>query len=117
MLMNLVIYHNPRCSKSRAALHLLEEKGLNPEVVNYLENPPTSDEFRRILGMLGMKASDLLRKKEAAEAGITLSADESEDSLIATMLAHPATIERPIVVCDGKAALGRPTEEILKILP
>lgn len=115
--MNLVIYHNPRCSKSRAALQLLEEKGLNPEVVYYLDNPPSPDEFKHIITILGMKASDLLRKKEAAEAGIIFSPDDDEDSLIAAMLAHPATIERPIVICDGKAALGRPTEAILSILP
>lgn len=115
--MNLVIYHNPRCSKSRAALHLLEERGLKPDVVCYLDTPPSPDEFKHILSLLGMKAADLLRRKEAAEAGITLSQDEGEDSLIAAMLAHPATIERPIVVCDGKAAVGRPTEAILAILP
>ncbi len=114
--MNVSIYHNPRCSKSRTTLELLEEAGLKPKVILYLETPPSVEEMKQLLKMLGMKASELVRKKEAADANIDPSALD-EDAMIAAMLRHPAMIERPIVVCDGKAALGRPPEQVLKIIP
>ncbi len=114
----LTIYHNPRCSKSRATLELLRERGLDPQVVEYLETPPSAAELERILGMLEMEPRDLARKKEAeyAAAGI---GDEGLDraAVIAKMVANPKVIERPIVVCGDRAAIGRPPEQVLAILP
>ncbi len=112
--MSLTLYHNPRCSKSREALKLLQDTGANPTVVEYLTSPPTVEELARILALLGLAPRDLLRTKEAKEAGIdpTLPADQ----LIAAMVAHPAVIERPIAVGNGKAAVGRPPEKVLEVL-
>jgi arsenate reductase (glutaredoxin) len=107
--------HNPRCGKSRQTLELLRERGIEPTVVEYLKTPPDASELRRILGLLGLTPRQLLRKREAAEAGLgepTLSDDE----LIAGMIANPITIERPILVTNGRAALGRPPEAVLALL-
>jgi arsenate reductase len=112
--MSLTLYHNPRCSKSREALKLLQEAGADPRVVEYLKTPPTVEELTRILALLGLKARDLLRTKEAGEAGV--DPDLPEPQLIAAMVAHPAVIERPIAVADGKAAVGRPPEKVLGLL-
>lgn len=113
--MSVTIYHNPRCSKSRQTLAILEEKQVSHEVVEYLSAPPSAAELKRILGLLGMKAADIVRKKEARDAGIDPSA-LSEDALIKAMVAAPAIIERPIVVAGNKAVLGRPPENVLDIL-
>jgi arsenate reductase len=113
--MAVTIYHNPRCHTSRKTLALLREKGVAPEVVEYLKTPYTADQLKRLLGQLGMPARKLVRRKEAAAASIdpdTLS----EDELIAAMVKNPITVERPIVVSGGKAALGRPPEAVLKVL-
>lgn len=112
--MTVTIYHNPRCSKSRQTLTLLGEKGITPTVVEYLDTPPSAAELKRILALLGIGPRDLLRRKEAREAGLDPALDG--DALIAAMVAHPAVIERPIVVAGGKAALGRPPERVLDIL-
>ena len=112
--MSVTIYHNPRCSKSRLTLGLLEENGVKPEIVEYLSAPPKAGELKSILAMLGMAPAELLRKKEAKEAGIDTSMDA--DALIAAMIANPVVIERPIVVCGGKARIGRPPESVLEIL-
>ncbi|MBK8174999.1 MAG: arsenate reductase (glutaredoxin) [Rhodospirillales bacterium] len=109
------IYHNPRCSKSRATLTLLRERGIEPRIVAYLTNPPERDKFRQILMMLGMRPRELLRKAEAKAAGLDDSALDDE-ALIEGMLAHPEVIERPIVVINGAARLGRPPERVLEIL-
>ena len=111
----VTIYHNPRCSKSRETLQLLEERGAAPQVVEYLKTPPTEAELRRILVLLGKGPRDLLRRKEAAEAGIDPDA-LADAALIAAMVAHPAVIERPIVVAGDKAAVGRPPQAVLAIL-
>jgi len=111
----IVIYHNPRCSKSREALRLLTEKGANPRVVDYLATPPSAAELARILALLGKRPRDILRAKEAAEAGIDAAALD-DGALIAAMVAHPIVIERPIVVAGAKAALGRPPEAVLGVL-
>ncbi|MGE5505836.1 MAG: arsenate reductase (glutaredoxin) [Actinomycetota bacterium] len=109
------IYHNPRCSKSRETLALVEARGLKPTVVEYLKTPPDAAELARILALLGKRPHDILRRKEAAEAGI--DADKLDDAaLIRAMVDNPAVIERPIVVKGGKAALGRPPESVLDIL-
>lgn len=112
--MTVTIYHNPRCSKSRQTLALIEEKGITPETVLYLDTPPSAAELKEILSKLGKSANDIVRKKEAKEEGIDLGADE--DALIAALAAHPRAIERPIVVNGDKAAMGRPPESVLDIL-
>jgi arsenate reductase len=115
--MTIRIFHNPRCSKSRATLALLQERGLEPEITLYLESPPDADELQSILQMLGLTARELMRKGEAEfrEQGL---ADESltESELIAAMVASPRLIERPIVLANGRAAIGRPPDAVLNIL-
>lgn len=113
--MRVTIYHNPRCSKSRAALALIEEKGIKPKIVEYLVDPPSAGELKRVLKMLGFRPGDILRSKEAREAGID-PARLDDDDLIRKMVETPIVIERPIVVADTKARLGRPPERILEIL-
>ncbi|MEW9624729.1 arsenate reductase (glutaredoxin) [Rhodanobacter geophilus] len=109
------IYHNHRCSKSRATLALLE--GREVEVVDYLDAPPDADELKQLLKLLGIPARQLLRSGEAVyrELGLADPALD-EDALIAAMVAHPILIERPIVVANGKAMIGRPPEAVLAIL-
>lgn len=113
----VTIYHNPRCGKSRDTLALLEEKGIAPEVIPYLETPPTAGRLREILGMLGMSPRDLMRKTESVYGEQGLDDEElSESELIRAMVENPVLIERPIVVCGDRAALGRPPENVLEIL-
>jgi arsenate reductase (glutaredoxin) len=115
--MTVTIYHNPRCSKSRQTLALLEEQGVKPEVVEYLKTPPSVAELKRILKKLGLKAHDIVRKGEAAYAELGLKDREvTDDELLALMVENPILIERPIVVSGDKAAIGRPPEAVLKIL-
>ncbi len=109
------IYYNPRCSKSRQTLALLGEHGIEPEVIEYLETPPSAVELKGILNMLGIAPRDLLRKKEAGEAGLN-DPKINDDALIEAMVANPIVIERPIVVNNGKAALGRPPVAVVDIL-
>lgn len=115
--MSVTIFHNPRCSKSRATLALLEERGIEPAVRLYLQDPPNAAELSDILGLLGKTPRELMRKGEA-EFGEQGLADDSLDdaALIAAMCATPKLIERPIVLANGKAALGRPPESVLDIL-
>jgi arsenate reductase len=113
--MTVTIYHNPRCSKSRTTLKLLQDKGIEPKIVEYLDAPPSAAELKRILRMLGISPRDLMRKKEAKEAGLD-DAGLSDDALIDGMIAHPIVIERPIVVKGDKARLGRPPEQVLEIV-
>ena len=113
--MPIRIYHNPRCTKSRQTLELLRQKGVEPDIVEYLKTPYTAVQLKTLLGQLNMPAKALVRKKEAAEAGVDL-AKLSEDELIAAMAKHPIIVERPIVVSGGKAALGRPPEKVLEVL-
>jgi arsenate reductase (glutaredoxin) len=111
----VTIYHNPRCNTSRKTLALLREKGVEPEVVEYLKTPYTAAQLKGLLTQLGLPAKAIVRKKEAAAAGID-PAKLSEDQLIAAMTNDPILVERPIVVADGKAALGRPPEAVLTVL-
>ncbi len=113
--MTLKILHNPRCSKSRETLALLESRGLTPHVIEYLKTPPTPGELKSILKALGVPAREIVRKKEALEAKVDPDA-LSETALIAAMSANPAIIERPIVINGAKAAVGRPPERVLDIL-
>jgi arsenate reductase len=115
--MSVTIYHNPRCSKSRQTLALLQDKGIEPEIVEYLKTPPSAAELKEILGKLGIAPRDLMRKGEAAYKERDLGdASKSDDELIAAMVADPILIERPIVLSGGKARLGRPPEQVLEIV-
>src|SRR5277367_4418269 len=114
-VMSVTIYHNPRCGKSRQTLELLRKRGIEPRIVEYLKTPPSAAELRGLLKMLGLAPRQLLRSKEAAEAGIDAKA-LSDDKLLEAMSQHPIVIERPIVVNGEKAALGRPPESVTKIL-
>ncbi len=111
----VVIYHNPRCAKSRATLALLEKRGVKPRIVEYLKTPPDAAELKRLLALLGKTPRQLLRAKEAKEFGLD-KPGLSDAALIAGMVEHPAVIERPIVVSGKRAALGRPPEAVLEIL-
>ena len=111
------IYHNPRCSKSRQTLQLLEDNGVTPEIVLYLETPPSGDELKGLLKKLGISARELLRKGEDDYKENNLGDESlSEAQLIAAMCAHPKLIERPIVVKGQQAVLGRPPENVLKLV-
>ena len=115
--MRTTIYHNPRCSKSRQTLALLEERGISPRIVDYLKTPPSSAELKAILKKLGLRPRDLMRKGEPLYAELGLKDRElDDDALIGLMVANPILIERPIVVSGAKAALGRPPESVLEIL-
>ena len=115
--MPATIYHNPKCSKSRQTLELLKENGIKPMIIEYLKTPPTAATLKEILGQLGMAPRDLMRKKEDIYAELELDNPSlSDDDLIGFMTAHPILIERPIVLANGKAALGRPPEQVLDIL-
>ena len=115
--MRVKIFHNPKCSKSRATLELLRSRGVEPEIVEYLIEPPTAVELSNILEMLAMQPRELMRDKEAAYQDNGLDDQTlSNDVLIQTMIDHPILIERPIVVSDHRAAIGRPPERVLEIL-
>ncbi len=115
--MALKILHNPRCSKSRATLALLKDKGYDPEVILYLETPPDAEQLESILSSLGSSPREFMRKGEPeyAEQGLA-DPDLSDAQLINAMIATPKLIERPIVLANGKAAVGRPPESVLSIL-
>ncbi len=115
--MTAIIYHNPRCSKSRQTLQLLKENDIEPEVVEYLVNPPTVAKLKEIISLLGVEPRSIIRKGEEvykSSGADNLSLNDSQ--LIALMVAHPKLIERPIVLANGKAALGRPPEKVLEII-
>ncbi|NOQ94033.1 MAG: arsenate reductase (glutaredoxin) [Methylophaga sp.] len=114
---DISIYHNPRCSKSRQTLALLEENGIKADVIEYLKTPPTVESLGDILEQLGFTARQLLRKGEAIYKELNLK-DETltENQLIQAMCEHPKLIERPIVIHNGKAKIGRPPESVLEIL-
>ncbi|MGP1253768.1 MAG: arsenate reductase (glutaredoxin) [Kiloniellales bacterium] len=115
--MSVTIYHNPRCSKSRQTLALLNERGLAPQVVEYLKTPPDAATLRDLVKKLGLTPRELLRRTEAPYKDLDLADPaKSDEDLISAMAAHPILIERPIVVSGRKAALGRPPEQVLEIL-
>ena len=115
--MKVTMYHNPRCSKSRAALKLLREGGIEPEIIEYLQTPPSAGQVDRILNMLGVEPRRIMRRKENAYAALGLDDENlTRQELIQAIVTHPILLERPIVVANGKAALGRPPEEVLTIL-
>ncbi|MCC6297426.1 MAG: arsenate reductase (glutaredoxin) [Pseudomonadales bacterium] len=113
----VTIYHNPRCSKSRQTLELLRQRGIEPEIVHYLETPPDGTTLQELLGKLGLNARQLLRKGEPEYRAAGLDDPSLDDAtIVAAMVRHPRLIERPIVVAGARAALGRPPESVLEIL-
>ncbi|WP_226503452.1 arsenate reductase (glutaredoxin) [Pseudomonas sp. MWU16-30317] len=114
---DLTLYHNPRCSKSRSALELLEARGLAPTIVRYLDTPPDAATLKTLLDKLGLSARQLLRTGEDEYKALELADSSLSDSaLIDAMVAHPNLIERPILVNGDKAIIGRPPENVLEIL-
>ncbi len=109
-------WHNPRCSKSRAGLALLQERGAKVKVRRYLEDTPSAEELKSILTILGVPAAKLIRTGEAVFKELELSKADSDEKLINAMATHPILIERPIAISDGKAAIGRPPENLLELL-
>ena len=114
--MTVTIWHNPRCSKSRQTLALLESKGITPHVRLYLQEPPTIEELQSLQRTLNAPAISFMRTGEAAFKDVGLTKDASDRVLLDAMATHPALIERPIVFHDGKAAIGRPPAAVLSIL-
>jgi arsenate reductase len=112
----MTIWHNPKCSKSRNAVTLLEEKGIEAKVVKYLETPPTKEELKAVLKMLGISPRELMRTKEEIYKELNLKEEESEEKLIEAMVTYPRLIERPVVMKDGKAVIGRPIEKVIELL-
>ncbi len=111
------LYHNPRCSKSREALALLQANGCEPDIVLYLDNPPTAKALKGLLATLGTDARQLLRKNEDAYKELNLADEKlSETALIKAMITNPKLIERPIFINNGKAIVGRPPENVLTLL-
>jgi arsenate reductase len=111
------IYHNPRCSKSRATLELLTTRGFTPRVVDYLKTPPSSAEIEALLDMLGVEPRALMRRDEDEYSALGLADSKlTRKQLVAAIVAHPRLMQRPVVVIDGKAAIGRPPEAVLAIL-
>lgn len=115
--MSVIIYHNPRCSKSRKSLELLQQHRIQPEIVEYLKTPPDAETLKQLLAKLGISARDLLRTKEAdyQTAGLD-DPNLSNDAIIAAMIKFPKLIERPIVVIGQRAVLGRPPERVLELI-
>ncbi len=113
----ITLFHNPRCSKSRQALQLLQEQGVEPQIRLYLDNPPTRHELETLLTQLGLAPRDLLRRSEAAYKDNNLNDSALSDAhLIDAMLAHPKLIERPVAICGERAIVGRPPENVLELL-
>ena len=115
--MNVQILHNPRCSKSRTTLQLLKDNGVDPEIILYLDTPPDVSQLTAILGKLNMQPRDLMRKGQSEYKALGLENEQlSDDQLIAAMIKAPILIERPIVLANDKASIGRPPESVLGIL-
>ncbi len=116
-VLQVVIYHNPNCSKSRKTLDLLQSKNIEPRIIEYLKSPPTHQELAGILQMLDLDPKELIRSGESEfrENGLD-DPTLPKDQLIDAMIEHPILMQRPIVVCNGRAAIGRPPENVLEIL-
>ena len=113
---HVTIYHNPRCSKSRAACELIAGRRVEAEVIDYLTSPPTRDQLRVLLGQLGMRASEIVRRGEAVFSEHYAGRELSDEQWLDALIVHPILIERPIVVCGEQAVIGRPPEKVLKLL-
>ncbi len=115
--MSIRIYHNPRCSKSRQTLALIRERGIEPEVIEYLKTPPSVEELRDLMGKLGIEAIDLVRRKEPDFAVSGLDQGEPDEARVLEAIhSYPKLMERPVVVHGARAVLGRPPENVLDIL-
>ena len=114
---NLKIFHNPRCRKSREALKIINDKGLNPEIIEYLNYPLNKQQLKNILSMLKYKPIELIRRNEAIWKNKYKNKNLSDIDLINAMIENPKLIERPIIINKSKAVVGRPPENILRILP
>lgn len=115
--MQVTIYHNPRCSKSRETLQLLVDRGVVPQVIKYLETPPDADTLQHLADLLGLGAHQMLRTNETPYSELDLGAtDRTDAELFQAMAEHPVLIQRPIVIANGKARIGRPPEAVLEIL-
>lgn len=113
---NIKIWHNPRCSKSRNALNLLEEKGIDAQVFKYLEESPSKEQLIEVIKLLNIKPSELLRKGEDIYKELNLKNETDEDKIIDAMVSNPKLIERPIIIRDGKAVIARPIENLEELL-
>lgn len=116
MILSIIIWHNPRCSKSRQTLQLLQERGINPTVVEYLKTPPSTEQITEILKKLNLSAGQMVRKSESVYRENAIADIDSEEGLIEAMRNYPILIERPIVINGDRAAVGRPPESVLSIL-
>jgi arsenate reductase len=114
---DVTVYHNPGCSKSRGALEILDDKKVETEVIRYLDNPLSRDDFERILDILVDPPADLVRKdKKFAELGLVEADHQTREQVIELLLEHPVLMQRPIVIRDGKALIARPSERVLELL-
>ena len=112
-----VIYHNSGCSKSRETLQILQDSNIEPEIIDYLKTPPSAQELKRIVEMLGVSARDLLRRTEEVYKQADLDNDSlSDDDIINAIVEHPALLQRPIVICGDRAVIGRPPTLVLEII-
>lgn len=112
----MIIYHNPRCRKSRETLALIREKGIDPEVIEYLKTPLSKEELRRVLGLLGIPASGLLRRGERVFKELYKGKDLDEEAWLDALVTHPVLMERPVVVSGDRAVIGRPPENVEVLL-
>ncbi len=113
---DVIIWHNPRCSKSREALKLLQEKGIEPKIYKYLDEHPTKEQIKEVLKMLGVGPREIMRTKEKIYKELGLKDVSDDEKLIEAMVEHPKLIERPIVIKDGKAVLGRPPAKVIELV-
>jgi arsenate reductase len=116
MTKEVTIWHNARCGKSRATLALLKEHGHDPRIVPYLDDAPSAREIKRVLELLGVEPRDLMRTKESLYGELALADEHNDEALIRAMVKNPKLIERPIVICGDRAAIGRPPENVLTVL-
>ncbi len=113
---DIIIWHNPRCSKSREALKLLQEKGIEPKIYKYLDEHPTKEQIKEVLKMLGVGPREIMRTKEKIYKELGLKDVDDDEKLIEAMAEHPKLIERPIVIKEGKAVLGRPPQKVIELV-
>ena len=114
--MTITLYHNPRCSKSRATLERIRARGIEPVVIDYLETPPDEPTLRRVIGLLGVRPVDIARRHEPAWSAAGLDLDSTDDQVIAALLREPILIERPIVIAGDRAIVARPPETVDRLL-
>ncbi len=113
----LTIYHNPNCSKSRETLNILEQHGISPEIIEYLENPPDKHELKNIIGLMGISPSELLRTTEPVYQEVQLDRDSiSDKEIVAAICKHPSLLQRPIVVMGNRTVIGRPPDRVLELI-